>query len=152
MSSNPSGGDSGATRSSSTSTGPAPPPSLPGYLPWEEDHQMVSRFLDKKVNSILCTMCVCVHNICACMYDLQHCTSFSAILPYMYDCVLQAELEESYQQYITNNPELKAVLADFMQAVLIQKPDNVYVFAKEFFAPFAPNCVPEPSYPSHRVD
>ena len=80
---------------------------------------------------------------------IQH---FPAIIVIYLLCDLQAEFEESYQQYITNNPELKAVLADFMQAVLIQKPDNVYVFAQEFFAPFAPNCVPTPSYPSYRVD
>lgn len=38
-----------------------------------------------------------------------------------------------------------------MQAVLIHKPDDVYVFAQEFFAPFAQNSVPKPSYPSHKV-
>ena len=64
---------------------------------------------------------------------------------------MQAELEDSYQQYMTENPELKAVLADFMQAVLIQKPDDVYVFAKDFFAPFAKNSIPAPSYPSRKV-
>ena len=64
---------------------------------------------------------------------------------------MQAELEETYQHYMTENPELRAILADFMQAVLIQKPDDVYVFAKDFFAPFAQNSVPTPSYPSHRV-
>lgn len=65
--------------------------------------------------------------------------------------VIQAELEQSYRQYMANNPELRAVLADFMQAVLIQKPDDVYAFAGEFFAPFAQNSVPRPSYPSHKV-
>ena len=53
---------------------------------------------------------------------------------------------------MTDNPELRAVLADFMQAVLIQKPDNVHSFARDFFAPFAPDSVPKSSYPSHRVD
>ena len=52
---------------------------------------------------------------------------------------------------MTENPELRAILADFMQAVLIQKPDDVYAFAKDFFAPFARNSVPKPSYPSHKV-
>lgn len=65
--------------------------------------------------------------------------------------VIQAELEQSYRQYMADNPELKAVLADFMQAVLIQKPDDIYAFAEEFFAPFAQNSVPRPSYPSHKV-
>lgn len=52
---------------------------------------------------------------------------------------------------MADNPELRAVLADFMQAVLIQKPDDIYAFAEEFFAPFAQNSVPRPSYPSHKV-
>ena len=30
-------------------------PSLPGYLPWEQDLQMVSTFLDKKVQQSLAT-------------------------------------------------------------------------------------------------
>lgn len=73
------------------------------------------------------------------------------ITSFPYAVVVQAELEDSYQQYMTENPELRAVLADFMQAVLIQKPDDVYVFAKDFFAPFAQNSVPAPSYPSRKV-
>ena len=61
-------------------------------------------------------------------------------------------MQESYQQYMARNPELRAVLADFMQAMLIQKPDNVYVFAQQFFAPFAEKSVPQPSFPSHKID
>lgn len=53
---------------------------------------------------------------------------------------------------MTENPELRAILADFMQAVLIQKPDDVYAFARNFFAPFSPDSVPKTSYPSHKVD
>ena len=43
------------------------------------------------------------------------------------------------------------MLADFMQALLIQKPHDVYEFARDFFAPFAKDAVPKPSYPSHHV-
>ncbi|CAI8030233.1 Ciliogenesis-associated TTC17-interacting protein [Geodia barretti] len=85
-------------------------PSLPGYLPWEQDLQMVSTFLDKK-----------------------------------------EDLKDSYHEYMRQNPELRAMLADFMQALLIQKPDDVYEFARDFFAPFAKDAVPKPSYPSHHV-
>ena len=63
----------------------------------------------------------------------------------------QEDLKGSYQEYMRQNPELRAMLADFMQALLIQKPDNVYEFAREFFAPFAKDTVPKPSYPSHHV-
>lgn len=48
----------------------------------------------------------------------------------------QEELEESHRQYMQENPGLKAILADFLQALLIQKPDNVYKFARDFFSPF----------------
>ena len=35
------------------------------------------------------------------------------------------------------HPELKAILADFLQSLLIHKPDDVYQFARDTFAPFA---------------
>lgn len=35
------------------------------------------------------------------------------------------------------HPELKAILADFLQSLLIHKPDDVYQFAHDAFAPFA---------------
>ena len=64
----------------------------------------------------------------------------------------QEELEESHRQYMQENPGLKAILADFLQALLIQKPDNVYEFARDFFSPFSPAIPPKPSFPSHRAD
>ena len=36
-------------QSSSSSLPPASPHSLPGYLPWEDDLEMVSKFMDRKV-------------------------------------------------------------------------------------------------------
>jgi len=36
-------------QSSSSSLPPAPPHSLPGYLPWKDDLEMVSKFIDRKV-------------------------------------------------------------------------------------------------------
>ena len=35
------------------------------------------------------------------------------------------------------HPELRAILADFLQSLLIHKPDDVYQFARDTFAPFA---------------
>ncbi len=65
---------------------------------------------------------------------------------------MQDDLEESYKSYLQNNPELRAILADFMQAVLIQKPDDVYQFARDYFIPFASNASATPSFLSHRVN
>ena len=38
------------------------------------------------------------------------------------------------------HPELRAILADFLQSLLIHKPEDVYQFARDTFAPFAPTC------------
>ena len=62
----------------------------------------------------------------------------------------QEELIDSHKQYIKDNPELKAILADFTQALLIQRPDDVYEFARKFFTPFDPNAPHAPSYPSYK--
>lgn len=35
------------------------------------------------------------------------------------------------------HPELRAILADFLQSLLIHKPDDVYQFARDTFTPFA---------------
>lgn len=52
---------------------------------------------------------------------------------------------------MADNPELRAILADFLQALLIEKPDDVHQFAHDFFAPYARKSQPKPSYPSHLV-
>ena len=49
------------------------------------------------------------------------------------------------------NPELKAILGDFVQAILIQKPNNIYDFARDYFAPFLPNAPPTCALPAHTV-
>lgn len=51
---------------------------------------------------------------------------------------VQEELENDHKQYMLAHPELRAILADFLQSLLIHKPDNVYQFARDTFAPFAP--------------
>ena len=63
---------------------------------------------------------------------------------------LQEELIESHKQYIRDNPELKAILADFLQALLVQRPNDVYEFARKYFTPFDPQAPHAQSYPSHK--
>ena len=48
------------------------------------------------------------------------------------------ELMESHVQYIAEHPEIRQVLNDFLSSVLLSKPDDVFVFAKEYFHPFNP--------------
>ncbi|KAK7155022.1 hypothetical protein R3I93_009845 [Phoxinus phoxinus] len=47
------------------------------------------------------------------------------------------ELKADYSSYIRQHPELKALMADFLQFLLLRKPQDIFSFARDFFAPFA---------------
>ncbi|XP_074001797.1 ciliogenesis-associated TTC17-interacting protein [Numenius arquata] len=49
----------------------------------------------------------------------------------------KAELQASHAAYIQQHPELWALLADFLQALLLHQPRDPVSFAAQFFAPFA---------------
>ena len=51
------------------------------------------------------------------------------------------KLIDSHNSYILEHPEMRQILNDFMSSVLITKPDDVYLFAKEYFHPFNPTPV-----------
>lgn len=61
----------------------------------------------------------------------------------------QKFLVEDHSQFIEGSPELKAILADFVQAVLVHKPDDVFSFAVDFFTPYSSKLSQEPSHLSH---
>ncbi|XP_048808884.1 ciliogenesis-associated TTC17-interacting protein isoform X1 [Lagopus muta] len=61
---------------------------------------------------------------------------------------LQEELRASHSTYIQQHPELFALLADFLQALLLRQPPDPILFAAEFFAPFARHQPPGPSFAS----
>lgn len=48
------------------------------------------------------------------------------------------ELMYSHEDYISDHPEIREVLNDFLSSVLLHKPDDVFVYAKEYFHPFNP--------------
>jgi guanylate kinase len=48
------------------------------------------------------------------------------------------DLIESHEEYILSHPEIREVLNDFLSSVLLHKPDDVFVYAKEYFHPFNP--------------
>ena len=50
-------------------------------------------------------------------------------------------MNASHNNYISEHPELREILNDFLSAVLLNKPDDVYLFAKEYFHPFNPTPV-----------
>ncbi|XP_046778100.1 ciliogenesis-associated TTC17-interacting protein isoform X4 [Gallus gallus] len=58
------------------------------------------------------------------------------------------ELRASHSTYVQQHPELFALLADFLQALLLRQPQNPILFAAEFFAPFARRQPPGPSFAS----
>ena len=53
------------------------------------------------------------------------------------------QLNKSHNEYIEKHPEMREILNDFLSAVLLSKPDDVYLFAKEYFHPFNPTPIKE---------
>ncbi|XP_028598020.2 ciliogenesis-associated TTC17-interacting protein [Podarcis muralis] len=58
------------------------------------------------------------------------------------------ELQASHATYVRRHPELRALLADFLQLLLLRKPDDVVTFAADFFAPFSAERPPCRSFRS----
>ncbi|XP_061791251.1 ciliogenesis-associated TTC17-interacting protein [Nerophis lumbriciformis] len=50
------------------------------------------------------------------------------------------ELRADHASYLTDHPEIRALISDFLQFLLLKKPDDVFQFAREYFLPFAPHC------------
>lgn len=71
------------------------------------------------------------------------------------------ELKDDHALYARHHPELKALLSDFLQFLLLRKPDDVLNFAAEYFAsfstklidvePYATSTAPTP-FPSSRAN
>ncbi|KAM8850532.1 ciliogenesis-associated TTC17-interacting protein [Spinachia spinachia] len=49
------------------------------------------------------------------------------------------ELKADHASYLRRHPEIRALTADFLQFLLLRKPDDVFQFAREYFPPFAPS-------------
>ncbi len=57
----------------------------------------------------------------------------------------QEELKADHASYLRQHPEIRALTSDFLQFLLLRKPDDVFQFAREYFLPFASHGSPEPS-------
>lgn len=55
------------------------------------------------------------------------------------------ELKADHTLYLRQHPEIRALISDFLQFLLLRKPDDVFQFAREYFLPFGPDHSPEPS-------
>lgn len=53
------------------------------------------------------------------------------------------ELINDHETYIRRKPELRAVIEDFCQFVLLRKPDDIVQFAAEYFAPLSSGPIPK---------
>ena len=60
--------------------------------------------------------------------------------------LLQEELKGDHATYMRHHPELKALLADFLQFLLLRKPEDVVAFAADYFASFSPTTKIGSSY------
>lgn len=47
------------------------------------------------------------------------------------------DYKNEYDQYLHDHPELRAMVADYMQSILCFKPDNVLEFTTKYFAPYS---------------
>ncbi|XP_039458417.1 ciliogenesis-associated TTC17-interacting protein [Oreochromis aureus] len=47
------------------------------------------------------------------------------------------ELKADHSSYLRQHPEIRALISDFLQLLLLRKPDDVFLFAREYFTPFA---------------
>ncbi|XP_078120758.1 ciliogenesis-associated TTC17-interacting protein isoform X1 [Sander vitreus] len=55
------------------------------------------------------------------------------------------ELKADHASYLRQHPDIRALISDFLQFLLLRKPDDVFQVAREYFLPFASHCPPEPS-------
>ncbi|XP_060939802.1 ciliogenesis-associated TTC17-interacting protein [Limanda limanda] len=53
------------------------------------------------------------------------------------------ELKADHSLYFRKHPEIRAIISDFMQFLLLRKPDDVFRFAKDYFLPFASQPLPD---------
>jgi len=55
------------------------------------------------------------------------------------------ELINDHQTYVRCKPELKAVVEDFCQFLLLRKPDDIVKFAADYFAPLSSGALASPT-------
>lgn len=55
-------------------------------------------------------------------------------------------MKADHASYVRQHPELKALLADFLQMLLLRKPQDVFFFARDFFIPFDSQRSPDSTF------
>lgn len=59
---------------------------------------------------------------------------------------VQEEIKGDHATYMRHHPELRALLADFLQFLLLRKPDDVIAFAADYFSAFSTSMPDLPPY------
>lgn len=47
---------------------------------------------------------------------------------------VKAEIKRDHSKYIAKHPELREILNDFLSTVMLEKPNDVYDYAQQYFA------------------
>ncbi|KAI4810043.1 hypothetical protein KUCAC02_018893 [Chaenocephalus aceratus] len=55
------------------------------------------------------------------------------------------ELKADHASYLRQHPEIRALISDFLQFLLLRKPDDIFQFARDYFITFASRRPPKPS-------
>ena len=55
-------------------------------------------------------------------------------------------MKSDHALYMRRHPELRALVADFLQFLLLRKPDDVVSFAREYFASFSSHIPDNSAY------
>jgi hypothetical protein len=45
----------------------------------------------------------------------------------------RGDVKVSFQKYMTSHPQVRSLLSDYLQMILLRKPDNVYQFTRDYF-------------------
>ena len=49
---------------------------------------------------------------------------------------IKQEIKKEHSEYIKKHPELREILNDFLSSLMLEKPKDVYEYAREFFSYF----------------
>ena len=61
-------------------------------------------------------------------------------------------LKNEYDQYLNDNPELRALMADYLQSIIAFKPNDVVAFSSKYFAPYSSKTKPNKLLPNLREE
>lgn len=93
---------------------------------WIDDIELLSRYLDYKVRNI---------------YFIE---KLSLVFIYFYK--LQTVAEMKMKKYIFDHQEVKELLADYVNSIVLLKPENVLSFTMDYFQSIYPFKLPRQSY------